>query len=60
MLVVGWLLGGTVGIGTVLFAVFIGPLVHAALPLFDTRAPRRAGGRRERQPSIARTSPSSR
>ena len=59
-LVVGWLLGGTVGIGTVLFAVFIGPLVHAALPLFDTRAPRRAGGRRERQPSIARTSPSSR
>lgn len=60
VLVVGWLLGGTVGIGTVLFAVFIGPLVHAALPLFDTRAPRRAGGRRERQPSIARTSPSNR
>ena len=37
VLLVGWLLGGTVGIGTVLFAVLIGPLVHVALPLFDTR-----------------------
>lgn len=43
VLAVGWLLGGTVGIGTVLFAVLIGPLVHVALPLLDTRrAPRRA------------------
>lgn len=31
-LVVGWALGGSVGIGTVLFAVTIGPLVHRALP----------------------------
>jgi uncharacterized membrane protein YczE len=37
VLLVGWVLGGTVGIGTVLFAVLIGPLVHVALPLFDTR-----------------------
>ncbi|MFB7891296.1 YitT family protein [Microbacterium sp. NPDC056044] len=37
VLLVGWLLGGTVGIGTVLFAVLIGPLVHLALPLLDTR-----------------------
>lgn len=37
VLVVGWLLGGTVGVGTVLFAVLIGPLVHVALPLLDTR-----------------------
>ncbi|WP_374974521.1 YitT family protein [Microbacterium trichothecenolyticum] len=37
VLLVGWLLGGTVGIGTVLFAVLIGPLVHIALPLLDTR-----------------------
>ena len=37
LLVIGWLLGGTVGIGTVLFAVLIGPLVHIALPLLDTR-----------------------
>lgn len=39
VLFVGWLLGGTVGIGTVLFAVLIGPLVHIALPLLDTRRP---------------------
>ncbi len=33
VLVIGWLLGGTVGVGTVLFAALIGPLVHIALPL---------------------------
>ena len=43
VLVIGWLLGGTVGIGTVVFALGIGPLVHIALPLFDTRRARRAG-----------------
>lgn len=37
VLLLGWLLGGTVGLGTVLFAVGIGPLVHRALPLFDRR-----------------------
>jgi uncharacterized membrane protein YczE len=36
VLTIGWMLGGTVGIGTVLFAVLIGPLVHVALPLLDT------------------------
>ncbi|MET0735785.1 MAG: hypothetical protein ABWY55_09105 [Microbacterium sp.] len=36
VLIAGWLLGGTVGIGTVLFAALIGPLVHIALPLLDT------------------------
>lgn len=39
VLAIGWLLGGTVGIGTVLFAALIGPLVHIALPLLDTRRP---------------------
>ncbi len=34
VLVLGWLLGGSVGLGTVLFAVAIGPLVHLALPIF--------------------------
>ncbi len=29
---VGWLLGGNLGLGTVLFAVSIGPVVHVALP----------------------------
>ncbi|GAA2991298.1 membrane protein [Microbacterium terrae] len=37
VLFAGWMLGGTVGIGTVLFAVLIGPLVHVTLPLLDTR-----------------------
>ena len=37
VLAIGWTLGGTVGIGTVLFAFLIGPLVHLALPLLDTR-----------------------
>ena len=32
VLVIGYLLGGTVGFGTVLFAVTIGPLVHWFLP----------------------------
>jgi uncharacterized membrane protein YczE len=37
VLVAGWLLGGTVGIGTVLFAITIGPIVHTTLPVFDRR-----------------------
>ena len=37
VLVAGWLLGGSVGLGTILFAVGIGPLVHIALPPFDRR-----------------------
>lgn len=32
---VGWALGGTVGIGTLVFALGIGPLVHVFLPRFD-------------------------
>ena len=35
VLVVGFLLGGTVGLGTVVFALGIGPLVQVALRLFD-------------------------
>ena len=39
---IGWLLGGVVGIGTVLYAVAIGPLVQVLLPHFivDLPAPR--------------------
>ena len=40
---VGWLLGGTVGIGTVLFAVTIGPIVHVTLPALTRRPRSRAG-----------------
>lgn len=42
VLLLGWFLGGTVGIGTVVFALGIGPLVHLAMPLlaFSRSAPR--------------------
>jgi uncharacterized membrane protein YczE len=33
----GWLLGGTVGIGTVAFALAIGPLAQLFIPIFETR-----------------------
>ncbi|GAA3889957.1 membrane protein [Saccharothrix violaceirubra] len=33
VLAIGWLLGGTIGLGTVLYAVTIGPLTQAFLPL---------------------------
>ncbi|MFN3948238.1 YczE/YyaS/YitT family protein [Microbacterium sp.] len=49
VLVLGWLLGGTVGVGTVVFALGIGPLVHLAMPLFATRGPE-APSRRAPQP----------
>jgi uncharacterized membrane protein YczE len=32
VLAAGWLLGGTVGVGTLVYAVSIGPLVHLLLP----------------------------
>jgi uncharacterized membrane protein YczE len=35
VLVLGWLLGGTIGLGTVLFALGIGPIVQVALGIFD-------------------------
>ena len=42
VLLAGWLLGGTVGLGTIIFALGIGPLVHRTLPLFDLRRRRDA------------------
>jgi uncharacterized membrane protein YczE len=38
VLATGWLLGGTVGVGTLLYAVSIGPLAHIFIPLL-TRGP---------------------
>ena len=35
----GWLLGGTVGIGTVLYALTVGPITQLALPWFAYRRP---------------------
>lgn len=60
---VGWLLGGVVGVGTVVYAVSIGPLVQAVLPVVvvplqpDARRGQavsvspRSGRRRRRRPS---------
>ena len=36
---VGFLLGGTVGVGTIVYALAIGPLVHMILPLFTVDTP---------------------
>jgi uncharacterized membrane protein YczE len=35
---IGWLLGGTAGVGTILYAIAIGPLVQPLLPIFSTAA----------------------
>lgn len=42
----GWLLGGTVGLGTVAYALTIGPLVQLFLPMFTIRE---AGGKPGRE-----------
>lgn len=39
VLVVGFALGGTVGLGTVLYALSIGPLLHVLLPPLTLREP---------------------
>ena len=55
VLIVGWLLGGTVGVGTIAFAVAIGPLAQVFLPIFDVASPARAGRvSLRRQPEPAR------
>lgn len=41
VLAAGWALGGTVGVGTVLYAVGIGPLVARTLPRLTIGPPRR-------------------
>jgi uncharacterized membrane protein YczE len=33
VLITGWLLGGTVGLGTVVYALGIGPIAHLSIPL---------------------------
>jgi uncharacterized membrane protein YczE len=65
VLVAGWLLGGTVGLATVVFAITIGPLVKLALQTLgiSPRRPRAAcAGRGRPRPARARcpTSPTGR
>jgi len=43
VVVLGWLLGGPVGVGTVLYALAIGPLVQLSLPWLTVRLPARGG-----------------
>ena len=47
VLAAGWLLGGTVGIGTLLYAVSIGPIVHLLLPRLTVWTSTRPARRRE-------------
>jgi uncharacterized membrane protein YczE len=49
VLMVGFLLGGTIGLGTILFAFGIGPLVQGFLRVFDPEG--RVG--RRRRPDLA-------
>jgi uncharacterized membrane protein YczE len=70
VLAAGWLLGGTVGIGTVAYALAIGPLAQVFLRVFATdgammshgraknvaRAPRRFGRRRAVRPRLVECS----
>jgi uncharacterized membrane protein YczE len=35
VLIVGWLIGGTVGVGTVVYLLAIGPLAHVFVPFFS-------------------------
>lgn len=39
VLLAGWWMGGTVGLGTLAFALLIGPMVGRTLPWLDTRLP---------------------
>lgn len=39
VLAIGWMLGGNVGVGTVLFAVLIGPLCNWTIPFFAIKRP---------------------
>ena len=43
VLLTGWLLGGTVGLGTILYALAIGPIAHASIPRLQIRGPRATG-----------------
>jgi uncharacterized membrane protein YczE len=39
VLIAGFAMGGTVGVGTVLYAVSIGPLAHVFIPMMRVRVP---------------------
>jgi uncharacterized membrane protein YczE len=39
VLIAGWLLGGTVGVGTVVYALSIGPITHITIPALRLKEP---------------------
>jgi uncharacterized membrane protein YczE len=47
VLVLGWALGGTIGVGTVAYALAIGPLTHVLLPPLTLGSQARAGSGHE-------------
>jgi uncharacterized membrane protein YczE len=49
VLVVGWLLGGTVGVGTVVYALAIGPITHITIPALRLRDVRRQDRDQEKE-----------
>ena len=59
VLIVGWVLGGTVGVGTVLYALTIGPIAHVTIPAFS-RGPVLREHPPARQPKASRRMESSR
>lgn len=44
-LLLGWILGGPVGVGTVIFAFGVGPLIGVFLPFFERRRAAAVGRR---------------
>jgi uncharacterized membrane protein YczE len=56
VLVVGWALGGVVGVGTVLYALLIGPVVQAFLPLLTVPLEAPAAADRKRSAASGATS----
>lgn len=42
VLIIGWVLGGNVGVGTLAFALLVGPLCSVTLPFFAIRLPQDA------------------
>lgn len=53
VLVVGWLLGGGVGVGTMAYALLIGPIVHVVLPRVTVALPRSGATPDSSQPALA-------
>jgi uncharacterized membrane protein YczE len=51
VLTIGWLLGGNVGLGTLAFALLVGPMVGVTIPLLEIRRPEQTGRTRGASPT---------